>query len=115
MNSTDRTFFVYLVVENSATSSAVPPGAFVTARIQGRRFDDVYVLPRTAFVGEQVFVVAGGRARATRPRIRFALPHVLLADAGLDEGAEVIVSNLEEVSDGTRITPVRADPRAEDS
>lgn len=112
----DRTFFVYVVIENDAgPQPPVPPGAFVTAQVDGRRFADVIVLPRTAFVGRQVYVHTQGVARVRKPSILYALPHVLLADKGLEEGDELILTNLEEIADGTRVTPIRTTIPAEDS
>jgi RND family efflux transporter MFP subunit len=111
----DRTFFAYVVLENVAGAVPIPPGAFVTARVDGRRFANVIVLPRTAFVGRQVYVHRSGVARVMEPSIRYTLPHVLLADGGLAEGDELILTNLEEIADGTRVTPIRTDPQAEDS
>jgi hypothetical protein len=32
---------------------------------------------------------------------------VLIADGGLEEGEELILTNLEEIADGTRVTPIR--------
>ncbi|MHC4549864.1 MAG: efflux RND transporter periplasmic adaptor subunit [Planctomycetota bacterium] len=111
----DRTFFAYLVVENTTAAAPVPPGAFVTAEVQGRRFEAVLVLPRTAFVGTQVFVHRDGVARVRTPSVRYALPHVLIADGGLEEGDEIILTNLEEIADGTRIVPIREEPPGDDS
>jgi len=115
VSTRDRTFFAYVVIENVAGTDPVPPGAFVTARVDGRRFADVIVLPRTAFVGRQVYVHREGVARPREPSVRHALPHVLIADGGVEEGDELILTNLEEIADGTRVTPIRAEPRAEDS
>lgn len=112
VSTDDRTFFAYIVIENVAGVAPVPPGAFVTAQVHGRRFTDVVVLPRTAFVGRQVYVHHDGVARRKEPAIRCALPHVLIADGGLEEGEELILTNLEEIADGTRVTPIHA---AEDS
>ncbi|MHC4342515.1 MAG: efflux RND transporter periplasmic adaptor subunit, partial [Planctomycetota bacterium] len=100
IRSEDRTFFVYLVLESPAGRSPVAPGAFVVAEVAGRTFEEVFVLPRTAFVGEQVFVVENDLARARRPEVVAEFPHLLLAAGGIDEGARVVLTNLEEVADG---------------
>jgi RND family efflux transporter MFP subunit len=115
VSTEDRTFFAYVVLENVAGTAPVPPGAFVTAQVDGRRFADVIVLPRTAFVGRQVYVHQSGVARVREPSVRYTLPHVLIADGGLEEGDELILTNLEEIADGTRVMPIRKKPRAEDS
>jgi multidrug resistance efflux pump len=103
VRSEDRTFFVYLVLENTADRSGVAPGAFVVAEVAGRTFKDVFVLPRTAFVGERVFVIENGVAHARRPEVVADFPHLLLATGGIEEGARVVLTNLEEVAEGTKV------------
>jgi RND family efflux transporter MFP subunit len=115
VSTENRTFYAYVVIENLAGAAHVPPGAFVTAQVDGRRFVDVIVVPRTAFVGRQVFVHIDGVARVREPSIRYTLPHVLIADGGLEEGDELILTNLEEIADGTRVAPIRREPAPEDS
>lgn len=116
VSTEDRTFFAYVVIDNRTEPGApVPPGAFVTARVDGRQFTDVIVLPRTAFVGRRVYVHHDGVARRKEPSILYTLPHVLLANGGLEEGDELILTNLEEIADGTRVTPIRPATATEDS
>jgi len=96
----DRTFLVYL---ESTGPDAVPPGAFVSARIAGRRYPGVFAIPRTAFVGDTVFVAENGVAAARRPSVVRALPATVLCTGGIESGDRIIVTNLEEVADGARI------------
>ena len=105
MDSEQRTFFVYLELDGND----VPPGAFVVARIDGPLFADVFVLPRTAFVGDKVFVAVDGHAQVRTPASRVLLPHVMLASDGVTGGERLIVTNLEEVADGTRVEAVETD------
>jgi RND family efflux transporter MFP subunit len=104
VSSKDRTFYVYLVVGQEAAGGAVPPGAFVSARIEGRRFDRVFVIPRSAMLADRLYIARDGIARAVTPHILARLPHAVLVDEGLREGEMLIASNLEEVADGTRVT-----------
>lgn len=99
----DRTFYAYVVIENRE-GAHLPPGAFTRAEIAGREFDEVFVLPRTAFVGDSVFVEREGTARACVPELCAELPHLLLATGGLEEGDRLIVTNLEEVAEGTKVS-----------
>ena len=102
IDSEQRTFFVYLVLSHGE----VPPGAFVTAEIDGPVFEGVFVLPRTAFVGDRIFVAKQGVAHARTPESRLLLPQVMLAVGGVAEGEQLIVTNLEEVADGTRVSSI---------
>jgi len=112
VNAADRTFFVYVVPEAQSGASPVPPGAFVVAEIEGRLFESVYVLPRTAFVNDQVFIAKDGVARVVTPILAAELPHVLLATGGLEDGADLITTNLEEVADQTRVEAIRSEAPA---
>ena len=106
VSADDRTFFVYLLVANENGQSPVPPGAFVVTEIEGRLFESVFVLPRTALVKDRVFVATDGVARVRRPQFVAELPHVLLATGGLEEGELLVTTNLEEVADGTRVQAI---------
>ena len=108
----DRTFLVYL---ESTGPGAVPPGAFVSATITGRSYKNVFAIPRTAFVGDRIFVARDGIARLRRPHVVKALPATLLCDSGLEEGERIIVTNLEEVADGSRVAPTETSYPAEDA
>ena len=111
VRANDRTFVVYL---ESTGENAVPPGAFVVARIPGRLYADVFVIPRTAFVGKRIFVVEGEVARERRPHIVRSLPGVVLCDGGVEQGDAIIVTNLEQVANGTIVAPVEAKNGSED-
>jgi multidrug resistance efflux pump len=111
VDTNERTFFVYLEMRDGE----VPPGAFVVAEIEGPVLKGVFTLPRTAFVGDQVFVAVDGKARARTPTARLTLPHVMLAESGVADGDELITTNLEEVADGTRIAPTGTPAKEKDS
>jgi hypothetical protein len=108
----DRTFIVYL---ESTGEDAVPPGALVTARIAGRRFEQVFAVPRTAFVQGRIFIAKDGRAQARRPRIVKELPAMILCDQGIEEGEKIILTNLEQVADGSRIAATEAPAKTDDA
>lgn len=109
----DRTFFAYIEVENGAEGARLPPGAFTVAHVDGPVHEDVYVLPRTAFVAERVYVAEEGVARSRLPVVRVELPEAVIASGGLAPGELLIVSNLEEVADGSRVSAVDASGEAE--
>jgi membrane fusion protein (multidrug efflux system) len=108
----DRTYVVYL---ESGGERVVPPGAFVTATFEGQRYANVFAVPRTAFVGKRIFVVEGEVARERVPVIVRSLPAVVLCESGIEVGDRIIVTNLEQVADGTRITATDEDTEAKDA
>ncbi|MFG0320646.1 MAG: efflux RND transporter periplasmic adaptor subunit [Planctomycetota bacterium JB042] len=105
-----RTFEAYLEIENDPGRPAVPPGAFVLAAVEGLLHENVVVVPRVAFVGDLVYVAErmsseSGEAVAVRrtPTVRRSLADWALVDGGLAAGDEVIVTNLEQIADESRI------------
>jgi RND family efflux transporter MFP subunit len=111
----DRTFFAYFEVDGPAGAAApVPPGAFVVARIPGRRHAGVMAVPRTAFVGDRLFVAedepgAGGDTavvKVRKPSVRRWLSDVALVDGGVTEGERIVVTNLEQLAAGSRVRVV---------
>ncbi len=125
VDADSRTFQAFLVVEAPAASGAdataespVPPGAFVVAEIESTVHQNVFVIPRAAFIGDIVYLAtetpsegsaaeAGSRRQALvherRPEVLLRLPDVVLARGGLEEGELVVVSNVEDIADGTRV------------
>lgn len=108
VDSLNRTFDVFLVVENTEEENTVPPGAFVLATVSGQHHENVMVIPRSAFLQDTVYVVdqSGGEgAIAVRrtPHIVRLLPDVALVDGGVEPGDQVIITNLEKIADGTRV------------
>jgi len=106
VNTTDRTFFAYLEVAGEGEAGAVAPGTFVVATISGRLFKNVVPVPRTAFVDDAVFVAGGespSRASQRDIEVSVRLPHVVLVRTGLEPGDRLIVTNLEQIADGTEV------------
>ena len=103
VNTTDRTFFVYLELSGEG-EGAIAPGTFVVATVSGRLFKNVIPITRTAFLDDSVFVVDGGspaRARQRDVEIFVRLSHIALVRNGLEPGDRLIVTNLEQIADGT--------------
>lgn len=101
---------VYLVARVQAGDQAVPlsVGLFVNADIEGRKANDVIVLPRTALRdNNQVLVV--GRDQKLRFRdikLLRLYQNDLLIEAGLNDGERVCVSPLQTAIDGMTVNPV---------
>ncbi len=116
IDAASRMFRVYLDVTGNGAEAPIAPGAFVAARIQGRVFRDVFVLPRVAFMGERVFVVKPDAdtpdvavVEERTPKVVAMLPDVVLVNDGLAEGEELVITNVDQVGHGTRVRVYRRD------
>jgi RND family efflux transporter MFP subunit len=114
VNAADRTFYAYLDILAGQNGHRIPEGAFVMADIAGPTHEKVIVIPRTAFVGEHLFVIEraseddrSATVSVRYPAIRKLLADVALVDSGLEQGEEVILTNVEEIADGSKVTIVR--------
>ncbi|MDA1141359.1 MAG: efflux RND transporter periplasmic adaptor subunit [Planctomycetota bacterium] len=114
VNVADRTFHAYLDIQAGQNGHRIPEGAFVMADIAGPTHEKVIVVPRTAFVGEHLFVAE--RTNGTDntaivsvryPTIRRLFADVALIDSGLKQGEEVILTNVEEIAEGSKVSIVR--------
>jgi multidrug efflux pump subunit AcrA (membrane-fusion protein) len=136
LNREERTFRIYAEVPVSESTAPLPPGGFVIAEVPGRVYRDVFVLPRDALIDGRLFVVSeagaasmpeagpdseassrsvtGSRSEAgiaiverRIPRVRALLSEVVLLDEGVEPGDLVVITNLEQMSDGLRVKVVR--------
>ena len=110
VDTASRTFSAYVLLRAEANASrpAIPPGAFVVASVVGRRYDDVYVIPRAAFVAGALFLADPDGAsealvRSVTPAIRATLVDVILVQSGLEPGERIVISNVEQIADGSRV------------
>lgn len=115
IDETERTFFVYVVIDGTPTSNPVAPGRFLRAELGGRTHQDVVVVPREAFAGEDLFVVVEdpeadpdatprrGKAKRITPTVSRWLVDVALVTGGLKDGQEIVTSNLEAVANDARL------------
>jgi RND family efflux transporter MFP subunit len=109
----DSTFLVYLEVEGAVTGNPVPPGAFIVAEIEGKLHPEVFAIPRAAFISERVYVarpkLPAGKGEGVAviaertPIIDRLLPETALVKDGLAEGDLVVVTNLEQIADGSTV------------
>ncbi len=114
-----RSFRVYVEIPGTPTTNPLAPGQPIRAVIEGERFDDVYQIPRQAFLAGRLFIAkpsdaTEGDADATegskvatvegrRVQIWRSLPGSVLLKDGLKPGEQVILTNLESIDDGTTI------------
>lgn len=114
-----RQWFVVAQVDDPyARRGGRPPlkvGQFVTASIEGRRLEDVYVLPRIALrPGNEVITVAADRSLERRA-VEVAWEtrdEVVLR--GLSPGERVVVSTVSFAVEGTRVRVAGEDPAGAD-
>lgn len=108
ISTANRTVGAYIMIDNP--ERAIAPGAFLTALIDGRRFDDVYSIPRSALVDGAIYVERDGRAIRLAPRIDALLEDVALTADDLGERVRLILSGFERLYDGAPVATV-AQPR----
>lgn len=81
------------------------PGAFVRCRIEGKRFDDVYVLPRhLVHTGDQVSVAKDGRLEIRQVSMLRKFNDQVFVESGLKPGDFIVSSPLPGAYDGMRVT-----------
>jgi RND family efflux transporter MFP subunit len=108
VESADRTFFAFVVVEGEPGANPLAPGTFVTAVVDGALHEGVFAVPRIALVAGKLYLAepAGeGEAvvRERTPVVRRLLPEVVLVEEGLADGERIIVTNLEQIAGGSRV------------
>lgn len=94
--------------KHDANEAGRPPlaaGMFVEAEIEGRKINDVYVLPHAALTnGNQVWVVnSEERIESRFVNVLYTGPELTYVDKGLTEGDKVVVSALEAPSENMKV------------
>lgn len=94
-------------LREGASGPALPVGLFVHAEIEGRRLEDVFVVPRAAMRStNQVLTVGDGeRLRFRRVHVARADRERVIVDEGLVAGDRVVVSPLEAAVEGMQVRP----------
>lgn len=99
-----RTVEVFVVVDNTIAPTPLLPGTFVTISIDGPIYDQVVPLPRDAVYQGQVLIVEEGRAVRKEIDQTAVVESVWLTQHSLQPGQQVIMTNLDILTDGS---PVR--------
>lgn len=113
------TFRVYVVVPNEDGAIPIAPGAHVVADVDGALYPAVLPVPREAFLEGCVYVAGPGEDEQTwvaherHPNVRTVLGEIVLVtpgdgDGDLRGGDRVVVTNLEDIADGSRIRVLEA-------
>lgn len=109
-NEANRTFSIFVEVDNTQQPQPLLPGAFVRARIDGPTLDGVLVIPRGSISEGRVFLFEEGAARPRRVEVvRRLVDEAVIT--GLSPGDTVITSNLDSLFDG-RPVMLQTDRRA---
>lgn len=103
-----RTLDVFVRVENRPGQVPLLPGTFVQARIEGPVLSNAIVIPREALPGAglrgRVFVVKDGQqVQAQEVGILHRLEGLAFV-TGLVAGQQVVLTNLDVLQDGSRVT-----------
>jgi RND family efflux transporter MFP subunit len=86
------------------------PGAFVRCRIEGKRFDDIHVLPRhLVHTGNRVYVVKASRLEIRQVSVLRKFNDQVFVESGLAPGDHIVSSPLPGAYDGMAVTVKPAD------
>lgn len=107
----------WLVAEVSPETHGVPlePGVFVEAGIQGRRFDDTVVLPRSTMIaGGGVWVVdESGRLQQREVKVVYEDGDRVFITRGLAAGEQVLLRGRDLLSEGMKVRTRPPEPSGE--
>jgi RND family efflux transporter MFP subunit len=119
----NRTFFAFLLVPAAESEPVVPAGAFVVAEIEATQHESVFVIPRTALVGDRIYVAspAGDASEvdtnevavieARIPKVRRLLTDIALLDGGVEPGERIVITNVEKIGDKSRVVVINRETR----
>jgi RND family efflux transporter MFP subunit len=102
-----RTVQVFVEVFNTDDQPPMLPGAFVHARIDGRRYEQekVFLIPRECVVDGSVYMVdADDIVRQRTVQLGRRLQSLVMVTDGIDSGDRLVLTNLDIVEDGTEVS-----------
>jgi len=109
-------FCVWIDIDAQKLPQPLLQGALVRTEVEGRMHRDVIPIPRDAMVGKTVFLARRSEAspeqgvvESVNPTFAAILHDVALVSAGINAGDEVVLSNVEAIDQGSRITFAAAD------
>ncbi len=98
-----RTVSAYVMIERESTETGLTPGTFLSAQVEGRRFEDVYAIPRNAILDGAIYLVEDDRAARYEPEFFETLDDVALTRDDIPEGSILVMSGFERIYDGARL------------
>lgn len=105
----ERTRMIHVVVrviDPYAKKPPLAPGLFVTVDIEGRRLENVSVIPRSALHQDNVVWVVNEEGRLWFRKVHVARisTESIIVESGLADGETVVVSPLNAVTDGMKVS-----------
>lgn len=105
----ERTRLIHVVVrviDPYAKKPPLAPGLFVTVDIEGRRLENVSVIPRSALHQDNVVWVVNEEGRLWFRKVHVARisTESIIVESGLADGETVVVSPLNAVTDGMKVS-----------
>jgi RND family efflux transporter MFP subunit len=94
----NRTIQVFVEVDNQEQPMPLLPGTFVHARIEGPLLENVFAIPRDAIIKNHVLIAkVEGDSPVLQKRIEpiETLQNLAILYSGLDEGDQLILTNLD--------------------
>ncbi|MCA8988734.1 MAG: efflux RND transporter periplasmic adaptor subunit [Planctomycetaceae bacterium] len=98
-----RTVDVFIVVDNNEFEQPLLPGTFVTVRIDGPVYKNIFPVPRDLVIDNQVLVARDGKAVQTELKTAANINAFRLINEGLNPGDQIIMTNLDILKDGDQI------------
>ncbi|MBI5757210.1 MAG: efflux RND transporter periplasmic adaptor subunit [Planctomycetales bacterium] len=98
-----RTVKVFVRVDNREQKEPLLPGTFVQARIVGPAWKNVVVIPRDSIVQGRIFVASGDQSQSREVHVVAKLQSFAIVDSGVERGDQVILTNLDVLSDGSTV------------
>lgn len=99
----NRTVSAFVMIDQDSRETNITPGTFLSATVDGRRFEDVLAIPRGAILDGGIYLVEDGRARRHEPNFIEVLDDVALTRDPLPSGAPLILTGFERLYDGARV------------
>jgi len=98
-----RTFAAYVEVDNDKQQTALVPGYFVTARVEGPMLRQVMAIPRGAIVGNEVYVVNNHVVHARTIDVDKYVGERAVVRGDLAPGDPLALTNLDALHDGMTV------------
>ena len=103
-DSGSRTISVFVEVDNQQQEQKLLPGTFLEARIDGREFVDVMVIPRGAILNDHVFVIDANDNVTRVPVVQGRRLRSLVGiKSGISGGERLATTNLDLLRDGLNV------------
>ncbi len=100
-----RTVQLFVVVDNKNAASPLLPGTFVSIRIDGPVYEKVIPVPREAIFQNEVFVIRDQKVEKRAVQQIMKIQSLSLIESGLKPADQVILTNLDILTEGDRVNP----------